>query len=191
MCVKLFVTQNCPAKTLREFAAPVGTTVIASEVFSQVPVRRRIAKKSSLKTISSIIMLLQSYALARPSARLMLKVPKSKIAPWSYIPARKPQVREAILQIFGRGLLSCCNITAYSCGRRGSQQRMIMLSRACSSQSQHVELVKKSDFLFEACVLSWTTELPGITPEVLVHRSRAGYKSFRCLLLRWETPGRV
>ena len=44
--------------------------------------------------------------MARPAIRVYLKVAGSRMASWSYTPAREATVKEAVLRVFGHGLAS-------------------------------------------------------------------------------------
>ncbi|RYP78523.1 hypothetical protein DL771_000476 [Monosporascus sp. 5C6A] len=83
-------------------SAPVGTTVRITELFGRLPVREQVATKESTKTLDKIRGLLQSYAMARPTLKLALKVLQNPKQNWSYSPKRDAEVGEAVLQIFGK-----------------------------------------------------------------------------------------
>ncbi|RYP27306.1 hypothetical protein DL768_011292 [Monosporascus sp. mg162] len=82
--------------------APIGTTVRITELFGRLPVREQVATKESTKTLDKIRDLLQSYAMARPTLKLALKVLQNPKQNWSYSPKRNAEVGEAVLQIFGK-----------------------------------------------------------------------------------------
>ncbi|RYP92493.1 hypothetical protein DL770_001359 [Monosporascus sp. CRB-9-2] len=83
-------------------SAPIGTTVRITELFGRLPVREQAATKESTKTLDKIRDLLQSYAMARPTLKLALKVLQNPKQNWAYSPKRDAEIREAVLQIFGR-----------------------------------------------------------------------------------------
>ncbi|RYP55397.1 hypothetical protein DL769_010202 [Monosporascus sp. CRB-8-3] len=83
-------------------SAPIGTTVRITELFGRLPVREQIAIKESAKTLDKIRDLLQSYAMARPTLKLALKVLQNPKQNWSYSPKRNAEIWEAVLQIFGK-----------------------------------------------------------------------------------------
>ncbi|RYP39493.1 hypothetical protein DL767_002227 [Monosporascus sp. MG133] len=85
-------------------SAPIGTTVRITELFSRLPVREQVAIKESAKTLDKIRDLLQSYAMARPTLKLALKVLQNPKQNWSYSPKRNAVVGEAVLQIFGKDI---------------------------------------------------------------------------------------
>lgn len=90
------------------WSAPIGTTVLALNLFDNLPVRKQTALKESRKTLSNIKRLLETYALALPSLRLSLKVPGDSHQAWSYSPLTSSTTREAVTQIFGRSLVDQC-----------------------------------------------------------------------------------
>lgn len=87
-------------------AAPVGTSVCVTGLFSQLPVRLQVAVKEAPKTLLMMKALLQSYALARPRIRLRFTVLKNPDLAWSYAPPPDADVREAAVQLFGTYLAS-------------------------------------------------------------------------------------
>lgn len=92
----------------RPASAPVGTTIQATELFAAMPARRRPLVKEKQKTLAGIKELLGAYALARPYLRLSFKVAGDGRGSWSYASSPSPSVKEAVLQIFGRGLAASC-----------------------------------------------------------------------------------
>ncbi|RYP14870.1 hypothetical protein DL765_006088 [Monosporascus sp. GIB2] len=89
-------------------SAPIGTTVRITELFGRLPVREQVATKESTKTLDKIRDLLQSYAMARPTLKLALKVLQNPKQNWSYSPKRSVDVGEAVLQIFGKEVSAHC-----------------------------------------------------------------------------------
>ncbi|RYO84913.1 hypothetical protein DL764_009256 [Monosporascus ibericus] len=88
-------------------SAPIGTTVRITELFGRLPVREQVATKESTKTLDKIRDLLQSYAMARPTLNLALKVLQNPKQNWSYSPKMNAEAREAVLQIFGKDVSAC------------------------------------------------------------------------------------
>lgn len=90
-------------------SAPAGTAVSVTALFSRIPVREQVITKISKKHIVDIKQLLRAYALARPNIRLSFKVigggPKLS---WSYSPPPDANVKEAVVQLFGTGVMSQC-----------------------------------------------------------------------------------
>ncbi|ROW14779.1 hypothetical protein VPNG_03752 [Cytospora leucostoma] len=89
--------------------APVGTAVSVTALFGRIPVREQVITKKAKKHIVDIKQLLRAYALARPNVRLFFKVigggPKLS---WSYSPPPEANVKEAVIQLFGTGVMSQC-----------------------------------------------------------------------------------
>ena len=88
--------------------APVGTTVVLSNLFDSLPVRKRASKKAAENTLRSIKKLLQSYILARPQLKIVFKLLDTPKGAWTYNPGTSPNTREAVLQLFGHSLASTC-----------------------------------------------------------------------------------
>ncbi|ROW10996.1 hypothetical protein VMCG_01057 [Cytospora schulzeri] len=90
-------------------SAPVGSTVSVTALFRRLPVRQQVVLKEAQKNIVNTKHLLHAYALARPQIRLSFKVlggnPKQS---WSYSPRPQATVKEAVVQVFGTGLMSQC-----------------------------------------------------------------------------------
>ncbi len=91
---------------------PVGTTVRVQDFLSSIPVRRQTALKSSAKNLSSIKILLQDYAFARPCVRFAMKVVKAKgeKGDWSYVPKKTPAAPDVTASVYGNAL--SCSLTA-------------------------------------------------------------------------------
>lgn len=93
----------------QRISAPVGTTVTVTALFKTIPVRRQVAEKEAHKNLAKAKHLLHAYALARPTTRLSLKVLGGDIKQtWSYCPCPDASVREAVVQVFGAGVMSEC-----------------------------------------------------------------------------------
>ncbi|KAL4864898.1 hypothetical protein BDV12DRAFT_175527 [Aspergillus spectabilis] len=93
-------------------AHPVGTTVRISDLFRLIPVRRQVAIKNSKKTLLKIRKMIQTYAMARPSTRLSLKVLKAKSESGNlmYAPGKHATLMEAALKIAGTEVASNCMV---------------------------------------------------------------------------------
>ncbi|KAG8165353.1 hypothetical protein KVR01_005628 [Diaporthe batatas] len=90
-------------------SAPVGTTVTVTGLFKFIPVREQVAEKDAQKNLAKVKHLFQAYALARPLVRLSLKVVGGDIKQnWSYSPRPGAGVREAVVQVFGAGVVAEC-----------------------------------------------------------------------------------
>ncbi|KAK6079844.1 DNA mismatch repair protein mutL [Seiridium cupressi] len=89
-------------------SAPVGTTVSVSQLYHEIPVRKEVAVKGARKTLDKIKDLLRSYAVAKPHIRLAFKVLDKNSLNWNYPSRRNATSSEAVLQIFGKDVTSCC-----------------------------------------------------------------------------------
>ncbi|KAI4125863.1 MAG: hypothetical protein LQ341_006936, partial [Variospora aurantia] len=89
----------------------VGTTVRVTDLFKSLPVRRQTALKDSAKQLTKIKRILQTYAFARPSVRLHLKVLKAKNdkGNWIYAPKAKANVSDAAIKIIGTRAADQCH----------------------------------------------------------------------------------
>lgn len=93
----------------QRISAPVGTTVTVAGLFKTVPVREQVAEKEAHRNLAKAKHLLNAYALARPMIRLSFKVLGGDIKQtWSYCPRPDASVREAVVQVFGAGVMSEC-----------------------------------------------------------------------------------
>lgn len=107
------------------WSAPTGTTVLALNLFDNLPVRKQTALKESRKTLLNIKRLLETYALALPSLRLSLKVPGDSHQAWSYSPLTSSTTREAVTQIFGRSLVDQCVEVTTSLRTRNTEPHLV------------------------------------------------------------------
>lgn len=90
-------------------SAPVGTTVTVAGLFKAIPVREQVAEKEAQKNLAKAKHVFQAYALARPTIRISLKILGGDIKQaWSYSPRPEASVREAVVQVFGPGVMSEC-----------------------------------------------------------------------------------
>lgn len=94
---------------------PVGTTVRATNLFQNFPVRVQANSKESPKTLVKIKKMLQAYALARPTVRISFKVLKAKSQKGNFMYAPKAggmaTIEDAVLKIFGSGVTTECEWT--------------------------------------------------------------------------------
>ncbi|KAI9840970.1 MAG: hypothetical protein M1837_001099 [Sclerophora amabilis] len=95
---------------------PVGTTVRVTGFMKHLPVRREAALKSSVKTLTKIKELVQTYALARPRIRFSLKVLRAKTdkGDWSYAPAGNASMADAASKVAGKDTAGQCSLSFYS-----------------------------------------------------------------------------
>ncbi|KAH6625957.1 hypothetical protein B0J18DRAFT_126813 [Chaetomium sp. MPI-SDFR-AT-0129] len=112
-------TMVCLAKqggvsTQRHAAAPVGTTVTVTGLFSHLPVRLQITLKESHRYLARMKDILQSYALAKPDIRLRFAVIKTPGLSWTYSPHSNGGIKEAATQLFGIELASQFVYQVYS-----------------------------------------------------------------------------
>lgn len=107
------------------WSAPTGTTVLALNLFDNLPVRKQTALKESRKSLLNIKRLLETYALALPSLRLSLKVPGDSHQAWSYSPLSSSTTREAVTQIFGRSLVDQCVEVTTSLRARNTEPHLV------------------------------------------------------------------
>jgi len=89
---------------------PVGTTVRITDFLSHHPVRKQVALKGTVKTISKMKQILQSYAFARPTIRLSFRVLKAKNDRdnWTYAPKAGADAEEATLKVIGKPCTTQC-----------------------------------------------------------------------------------
>lgn len=89
-------------------SAPIGTTVIATGLYIETPVREQVIIREASKSLDGLKELLRSYVMARPQLRLQFKVLKLPRLNWSYAPRPTAGLQEAVLQIHGAAVLSQC-----------------------------------------------------------------------------------
>ncbi|KAF9735700.1 hypothetical protein PMIN06_006770 [Paraphaeosphaeria minitans] len=101
-------------KSTEHASAPVGTTAKMTDFLRTLPVRRETALKESAKTLAKVKRLMQSYALARPSARFSLRVLKAKPGKgdFVYAPKKNGNVEDAVLKVIGKECALQCDWTA-------------------------------------------------------------------------------
>lgn len=89
---------------------PPGTTVRISNFLKNQPVRKQVALKAAPKTLTKIKQSLQSYAFARPTTRLSLKVIKAKSDKdnWTYAPKPGSGIEDTALKVVGKPCASQC-----------------------------------------------------------------------------------
>ena len=73
--------------------------------------RKQTALKTSLKILPKVKILLQAYALARPSVRFSFKVLKAKSSAdqWMYAPKSGANVTDAALKVVSQQVVSQCD----------------------------------------------------------------------------------
>ena len=88
----------------------VGTTVKVTRFLQHFPVRKEVALKYAPRTLLGIKEMLQSYAMARPTVRLSIKVLKAKNEKgnWTYAPRKDATVAEAALSVLGKDTVAQC-----------------------------------------------------------------------------------
>ncbi|KAK2611142.1 hypothetical protein N8I77_004517 [Diaporthe amygdali] len=108
--VKLTIQPGCGGIESQQcVSAPIGTTVFVTGLFSFIPVREQVAIREAQKNLAKTKQLLNAYALARPLIRVSFKILGGNLKQsWSYSPSPKATVREAVVQVFGTGLMSQC-----------------------------------------------------------------------------------
>ncbi|KAK9466990.1 histidine kinase-like ATPase [Lipomyces arxii] len=84
----------------KNVAASVGTTVTATKLYSDLPVRQLIYVKAAKKTTAQIRQLLTAYALSRRHLRVTFKIPKS-VAPVTFYDGGS-SLKEAVIANIGR-----------------------------------------------------------------------------------------
>ncbi|KAK7748414.1 hypothetical protein SLS62_008570 [Diatrype stigma] len=105
----LHLVSECGGVAQQQKASvPVGTTVRITELFGRLPVREQVAVKESTKTLDKVLELLKTYAMARPTIRLIFKVLQTPKRNWSYSPKRSASIKETVLQIAGNEAASHC-----------------------------------------------------------------------------------
>ncbi|KAI5200092.1 hypothetical protein E4T39_05895 [Aureobasidium subglaciale] len=89
---------------------PPGTTIRIVNFLRSQPVRKQVALKAAPKTLTKIKQLLQSYAFARPTTRLSLKVVKAKNDRdnWTYAPKIGSGIEDTALKVVGKPCASQC-----------------------------------------------------------------------------------
>ncbi|KAK0737699.1 histidine kinase-like ATPase [Apiosordaria backusii] len=91
-------------------AAEQGTIVTVTNVFSNYPVRERIAKKPAqiLRTLNKMRELVQAYALARHPLRIHFSVLQNPNQSLKISPRPEKDIMETVVQIFGVQKASQC-----------------------------------------------------------------------------------
>ena len=91
-------------------SSPIGTTVKVTDFMKSNPVRKQVALKNAEKTLMKIKHMLQSYAFARPSIRISLRVLKAKneSANWLYAPRPGANAEDVVSKIAGTRCTSQC-----------------------------------------------------------------------------------
>ena len=94
---------------------PVGTTIRVQDFLSSIPVRRQTVLKSANKILSRIKLLLQDYAIAKPTVRISFKVLKAKNdkGNWSYVPKKNATALDAADQVYSRPLSAALSTVSW------------------------------------------------------------------------------
>lgn len=104
----LFLTSSS-----RETAShPFGTTIKATNLFGNLPVRKQTAIKEASKTITKIHKMLRGYVFARPDIRFSCKIVKGKGKHQDFIYAPNlaaASVQDAAMKLFSRDCVSQCH----------------------------------------------------------------------------------
>jgi len=92
---------------------PVGTTVKLTNFFNYLPVRKQTAMKTPSRCLGKIRRLMQAYALARPTTRFRLRIPKAKNgnSDFVYAPKANANVEDAALKVVGKDCALQCDWT--------------------------------------------------------------------------------
>jgi DNA mismatch repair protein MutL len=102
-------------KSQQRVSAPVGTTVTVTNLFESAPVRKQVAEKEAQKNLAKVKHLIHAYALARPVIRVSLKVSGGHVKhSWSYSPPPGAGIREAVVQVFGTGVMAECVLKVHT-----------------------------------------------------------------------------
>lgn len=143
----------------RHAAAPIGTTVTVTGLFSHLPVRLQVTLKESPRYLARMKGILQSYALAKPAIRLRFAVIKIPALSWTYSPHANGGIKEAATQLFGIELASQLVYQEYSSTNPQEQ------SGPPADTSNHDQLPGKTSgtVMFEALVPKPTADSLKIT----------------------------
>lgn len=95
-------------------AAPIGTTVSVTKLFSNIPVRLPMIKRDGPKAVSQIKQLLQSYAFVMPQTRIFFRVVENDQPILSYSPKAGTDVEEVVAQLLGGDVASRCCFETFS-----------------------------------------------------------------------------
>ncbi|KAF1355046.1 histidine kinase-like ATPase, partial [Delphinella strobiligena] len=106
----LKIASNGEISAQERASHPVGTTVRVTDFLSKHPVRKEIALKCATKTIDKIKQILRTYAFARPTTRLSLRVleAKSDRDNWTYAPKAGLDMEETAMKVVGKACASQC-----------------------------------------------------------------------------------
>ena len=109
VAVAFQVSREGGIENSKHTSAPVGTTVLATKLFSRTPVREKLALKKFRENLAKMRELLRSYALARPQIKLQFRVVTGEnTTACSYAPHPQANTKEVISQLFGTGLALNC-----------------------------------------------------------------------------------
>ncbi|TPX17442.1 uncharacterized protein E0L32_003085 [Thyridium curvatum] len=135
--------QGQGVKEMRQVCAPVGTTVEVTNIFSNLPVRKRIAIRDCSKTITKIKELLYSYTLANPAVKLSFKVLGNNKISWSYAPGRDAGLQDAEAQILGVVTKNQLQLTTSSVRERVPESHRMKSSKDASGSVAFQALMPK------------------------------------------------
>lgn len=96
-------------------SAPKGTSVMVTDVFQNIPVRRQHQLKQTSKILLQIRELLKSYAIARINIGFSFKIFDDSGFPWRCVPSTPPSLKENAIQIFGKELGATCKEHQFIC----------------------------------------------------------------------------
>ncbi|KAF2858748.1 hypothetical protein K470DRAFT_259465 [Piedraia hortae CBS 480.64] len=106
----LHIDERGEVVTETRASLPVGTLVKVTDLLKSNPVRRQLALKNREKCLKKIKHVLLSYAFARPTIRVSLKVlkaPKDKNN-WMYAPKVNGTIKDVALKIVGSACVQQC-----------------------------------------------------------------------------------
>lgn len=168
---------------------PVGTTVRVTDFLSKYPVRKQIALKCSMKTIGKIKQILQTYAFARPTTRLSLRVMKAKSDRdnWTYAPKAGMDMEETAMKVLGKACASQC--AWYEVTSKGFQiHAFVPRSNAEASKiggiGQYLSVdgrpVSANRGLFKQIVKSFKADLQKVVVEAALIKEPFMYMAISC-----------
>lgn len=105
---------------------PLGTTVRATNLLHQMPVRRQILLSKASKTIDEIKAMLRSYAFARPQIRWSLKIlgGRDVRSDWIYVPPKDGTIMDVTKALVGKKVAEECILCEWSTST-GNERPMI------------------------------------------------------------------
>lgn len=104
--------QDAPSNPLSDSLTshPIGTTVRATNLFYQMPVRRQMLVGKASKTMDEIKSMLRSYAFARPQIRWSMKIlgGRDTQSDWTYAPPRQGTIRDVARALVSKKVAEEC-----------------------------------------------------------------------------------